>query len=67
MTEYAFYIYYFYGFFPRVLQKYTKFANAHPHKVAPYLLFSGLLIIKNASAKKISTMEEVWKSEEKIT
>jgi len=50
-------------FFPRVIQKYTKFANAPPPKVAPYLLFSGLLIIKNASAKKISTTEEVWKSE----
>ena len=36
-----------------------------PPKVAPYLLFSGLLIIKNASAKKISTMEEVWKHRRK--
>ena len=57
------------GFFPRVVQKYTKFANTSPppkKKVAPYL-FSGLLIIKNASAKKISVMEEVWKSEEEIT
>ena len=56
------------GFFPRVVQKYAKFANTPPpQKSRLYLWFSNLLIIKNASTKKINTMEDVWKSEEEIT
>ena len=42
-------------FFPtRSTKIYEICKHPSPPKVAPYLLFSGLLIIKNASAKKIS-------------